>query len=48
MWRKPRERAVVDYGETDQRDVREETVVGNAHGGKPGRRGSKAILLIYT
>ena len=38
MWSNPRERDAVDYGETDQRDVREETV----------RRGSKAILLIYT
>ena len=31
--------------ETDQGDVREETVVRNAHGGKPGSHGSKAILL---
>ena len=28
-------RAVVDCGETDQGEVREETVVGNACGGKP-------------
>ena len=30
--------------ESDQGDVREETVVGNACGGKPGSHGSKAIL----
>ena len=29
-------RAVVDCGETDRGDVREETVVGNASGGNPG------------
>ena len=29
-------RAVVDWGETDSRDVREETVVGNSCGGKLG------------
>ena len=28
--------AAVDYGETDQGDVREEIVAGNACGGKPG------------
>ena len=39
----PRVRAAVDCGETDQGDVREETVVGNACGGKPGSHGSKAI-----
>ena len=38
-------RAVVDCGEMDLGDVREETVVGNACGGKPGSQGSKAILL---
>ena len=48
MWSNPRERAAVDCGETDQRDVREEIVVGNAHGGKPGRCGSKAILLSHA
>ena len=45
MWRNPRARAAVDCRETDQGDVREETVVRNAHGGKPGSHGSKAILL---
>ena len=28
-------RAAVDYKEMDQRDIREEIVVGNACGGKP-------------
>ena len=37
-------RAAVDCRETNQGDVREEKVVGNAGGGKPGSRGSKAIL----
>ena len=37
-------RAAVDCRETDQGDVKEETVVGNACGGKPGSHGSKAIL----
>ena len=40
-------RAAVDCGETDGGDVREETVVGNACGGKPGSHGSKAILLSH-
>ena len=40
----PRARAAVDCGETDQGDVREETVVGNAYGRKPGNHGSKVIL----
>ena len=37
-------RAAIDCRETDQGDVSEETVVGNACGGKLGQ-GSKAILL---
>ena len=45
MWSNPRARAAVDCGEMDQGDVREEIVVGNAGGGKPGSHGSKAILL---
>ena len=40
--------AAVDCRETDRGDVREETVVGNARGGKPGSHGSKAILLSHT
>ena len=35
-------------GETDWEDVREEIVVGNAYGGKPGSHGSKAILLSHA
>ena len=35
-------------GETDQGDVREEIVVGNACGGKPGSHANKAILLSHT
>ena len=34
----------MDYREMDQGDLREETVVGNACGGKPGSHGSKVIL----
>ena len=37
-------RAAVDCGETDGGHVREEIVVGNACGGKPGSHGSKMIL----
>ena len=35
LWSNPWARDAVDCGETDQGDVREETVVGNACGGKP-------------
>ena len=48
MWSNPRVRAAVDCGETDLGDVREEIVVGNACGGKPGSHGSKAILLSHV
>ena len=48
MWSNPRARAAVDCGETDTGDVREEIVVRNAGGGKPGSHGSKAILLSHT
>ena len=41
-------RAAVGCGEMDQGDVKEETVVGNACGGKPGSHGSKAILLSHV
>ena len=30
MWSNPRVKAAVDYRETDQGDVREEIIVGNA------------------
>ena len=32
----------------DRGDVREETEVGNAGGGKPGSYGSKAVLLSHA
>ena len=48
MWGNPRVRAAVDCGETDQGDLREEIVVGNAYGGKPGSHGSNATLLSNT
>ena len=45
MWTNSRVWAAVDCKERDGEDVREEIVVGNACGGKPGSHGSKAILL---
>ena len=48
MWSNPRASAAVNCRETDGGDVREETVVGNASGGKPGSHGSKAILLSHV
>ena len=48
LWSDPRVRAAVDCGETNQGDVREETVVGNACGEKPGSHGSKVILLSHA
>ena len=44
----PRERAAVDRRKIDRGDVREEIVVGNSCGGKPGSHGSKAILLSHA
>ena len=41
-------RAAIDCREMDQGDVREETVMGNASGGKPSSHGSKAILLSHA
>ena len=41
----PQARAALDCGETDQGEVREETVVGDVCGGKPGSHGGKVILL---
>ena len=41
-------RAAVDYREIDQGDVREEIVVGNTCGGKPGNHGRKVILLSHA
>ena len=48
MWSNPRASAAVNCRETDGGDVREETVVGNAYGGKLGSHGSKAILLSHA
>ena len=48
LWSNPRARAATDFGETDQGDVREETVVGNTCGRKLGSHGGKAILLSHT
>ena len=48
VWSNPRARAAVDCAEMDQGEVREETVVGNACGGKPGSHGSKEVLLRHA
>ena len=48
MWSNLRTRAAVDCGETNQGEVREEIVVGNACEGKPGSHGSKVILLSHA
>ena len=48
MWSNPRAMAAVDSRETDQGDVREEIMVGNACGGKPGSHGSKVILVNHA
>ena len=45
MWSNPRARAAVDCRE---KDLKEETVVENACGGKPGSHGSKVILLSHV
>ena len=47
MWSNPWERAAVDCGEMDRRDVREE-IDGKCLGGKPGSHGSKGILLSHV
>ena len=48
LWRDPRVRAAIDCGEIDEEKVREEFVVQNACGGKPGSHGSKVILLSHA
>ena len=48
MWGNPWARAAVDYRETNRGDVREENVVRNACGGKPGSHGSKVIVPSHT
>ena len=41
-------RATADCGEMDGGAVREEILVGNACGEKPGSHGSKVILLSHA
>ena len=48
LWSNLSSRAAVDCGEMDRGDVREEIVVGNACGGKPGSHRSKAIVLSHV
>ena len=48
LWSNSRTRAAVDCRKMDRGDVREEIVVGNACGRKPGRCGSKVILLSHA
>ena len=48
MWSNTRARAAMDYGKTGPGDVREEIVIGNAYGRKPGSHGSKVILLSHA
>ena len=48
MWSNPRARAAADSREMHRGDVREEIVVGNTCGGKPGSHGNKAILLSHA
>ena len=48
MWSKPRARAAVDRGETDQGDVKEDIMLENACGAELGSHGSKAILLSHV
>ena len=45
LWSNPRARAAVDCRETDRGGVREETVMQNTCGAKPGGQGSKVMLL---
>ena len=47
LWSNPRVRAAVDCWEVAQGDMREEVVVGNVCGGKPGSHGSKVMLLSH-
>ena len=48
MWSDPKARAAVSCRNADGEEVREEIVVGNACGGKPGSHGRKAILLSHA
>ena len=48
MGSEPRARTAVDCREIDRGEVKEEIVIRNACGGKPGGHGSKVILLSHT
>ena len=48
MWSNPRVSAAVDCGERIEGNLKEETVVRNACGGKLGSHRSKAILLSHA
>ena len=48
MWGNPRASAAVDCWETALRNMKEEIVVGNTCGGKPGNHGGKVILLSHA
>ena len=48
MWSNLRARVAVDCRETDRGEVKEEIVIRNACGGKPGSHGSKVIVLSHT
>ena len=47
LWSNPRVRDAADCREADRGDVREETVMGNACGGKPGSQGSRVTPLSH-
>ena len=48
LWNNPRVRASLNCGEMDRGGVREEIVVENACGGKPGSHGNKVIQLSHA
>ena len=48
MENNPRVRSAVDCGGDNQGDMREETVVGNACGGKLGSHGTKVTFLNHA
>ena len=41
-------KGAVNCGETDREEVKEENLMGNTCGGKPGSHGSKEILLSHV
>ena len=48
LWSDPRVKGAVNCGETDREEVKEENLMGNTCGGKPGSHGSKEILLSHV